>query len=200
MRRIGDLWPTNKRAILFEHRASNICIDALDRLRSTFPTPPDEYQIAIGRASENDPYVLPSLMATTVLSDLGFQAINLGPNTPLSVLADSALELNVKLVWVACTAPLRKAALENDLQRASERLQDRRVQMALGGQALARYRSPGRRACTQILVDDRDGRIHKGSAAPGTEVADAISWSRAGDTPCDRVSHPPESVERWLTN
>jgi excisionase family DNA binding protein len=141
MRRIGDLWPTNERAIFIEHRASNICIDALNRLRSTFPTPPDGCQIAIGGAPENDPYVLPSLMATTVLSDIGFQAINLGPNTPLSVLADSALELDVKLVWVACTAPLPKAALENDLRRASERLQDRRVQMALGGQALARYRS-----------------------------------------------------------
>ncbi len=142
MRRIGEMWPSEKRAILIEHRATNICIDALNRLQSSFPVSRDDREVAIGGAPENDPYTLPSLMATTVLSELGFHAINLGPNTPLHVLAESACELHAKMVWIAFTAPLPKAAVETDLQKATKRLTRRKVQVALGGQATHRYRIP----------------------------------------------------------
>lgn len=145
MRRIGEMWPSDKRAIFIEHRATSICVDTLNRLRSSFPVPSFDNMVAIGGAPEKDPYVLSSLMATTVLSELGFHSVNLGPNTPLSVLTDSALELQAKLVWITFTAPLPKAALETDLQKAIKRLGRRKVQVALGGQATHRYRMPAAR-------------------------------------------------------
>ena len=142
MRRIGEMWPGDKRAIFIEHRATSICIDALNRLQSSFPVPRDGCEVAIGGAPENDPYLLPSLMATTVLSELGFHSVNLGPNTPLNVLTESAFELHARLVWIAFTAPLPKAALERDLRKAIEHLGRREVPVALGGQATHRYRIP----------------------------------------------------------
>ena len=79
-------------------------------------------------------------MATTVLSEQRFHAVNLGPNTPIQVLAESACELHAKLVWIAFTAPLPRAALETDLQKATSCLGRRKVQFVLGGQATHRFR------------------------------------------------------------
>ena len=56
MRRIVEMWPSEKRAILIEHRATNICIDALNRLQSSFPVSRDAPEIAIGGVPENDAY------------------------------------------------------------------------------------------------------------------------------------------------
>jgi methanogenic corrinoid protein MtbC1 len=142
MRRIGELWPNDPRAIFVEHRATNICIEALGRLQASFPLPRVGDAVAIGGAPEKDPYVLPSLMVSTVLSELGFYAVNLGPNTPLSVLADAAIELRAKLVWIAFTAPLPKAATDREIAKATEQLAHGNIQVVLGGQATSRYRVP----------------------------------------------------------
>jgi excisionase family DNA binding protein len=142
MQRIGDKWPSDKRGIFVEHRATSICIDALNQLRSRFPASKDQNGIALGGAPEKDPYVLPSLMAATVLADVGFRVVNLGPNTPLDVLAQSSLELNAKLAWISFTAPLPKAQVENDLSKAARRLARKKVFTVVGGRSASRFRLP----------------------------------------------------------
>lgn len=142
LQRIGEKWPADERAILVEHRATNICIDALSRLRSTFPRAGDDAPLAVGGAPEGDPYVLPSLMASTTLADVGWRPVNLGPHTPLKVLAQSALELNARLVWIAATAPLPKAALEEALAQLARRLSSSRAAIVIGGRSAGRYRLP----------------------------------------------------------
>ena len=63
MHRIGERWPEDPKGIFLEHRATNICMDALNRLRANFPSAATK-AAAIGGAPEHDPYLLPSLMAT----------------------------------------------------------------------------------------------------------------------------------------
>jgi len=142
MQSIGEKWPSDKRGIFLEHRATSICIDALHRLRSRFRPPGTPSPLAIGGAPEKDPYVLPALMATTVLADLGFETVNLGPNTPLEVLTDSAVEMKADSVWIALTSPLPKAAVEQAVTKLSKRLRRPRVPIVLGGRSARRYTWP----------------------------------------------------------
>ncbi len=142
MQRIGQMWPTDPRAILVEHRATNICIEALSRLHAHFAEPSEAKMIAVGGAPENDPYVLPSLMATTVLRDAGIEAVNLGPCTPLEVLSCSAVEMGARMVWIALTSPLPKSAVDQALSELALCLAKKRIHVVLGGRASSRYRIP----------------------------------------------------------
>lgn len=142
MQSIGEKWPSDKRCIFLEHRATSICIDALQGLRSRFGSPKTGSPLAIGGAPEGDPYMLPSLMATTVFAELGFETVNLGPNTPLEVLANSAMEMKADCVWIALTSPLPKAAVEQAVTGLSQRLRQQRVSIVLGGQSARRYTLP----------------------------------------------------------
>ncbi len=68
-----------------EHRASQLCAGALYELkalleeRSVKDRPP-----AVGGAPEGDESLLPTLLAQMILLDAGWQAVNLGPNTPFA--------------------------------------------------------------------------------------------------------------------
>jgi excisionase family DNA binding protein len=140
MHRIGQRWPDDDRGILIEHRATSICLDGLNRLRSSFVKPASKRVVATGGAPGNDPYILPSLMATTVLADVGFEVVNLGPNTPFDVLYKSAKDAGAKLIWAAMTSPLPKTRVERDLENLVDRLRGQ-AHVVLGGRASRRYRT-----------------------------------------------------------
>ena len=142
---IGSLWPADKKSILIEHRATNICIDALNRLRANFARPRKSTVVAVGGAPEHDPYSLPSLMVTTVLTDVGFKAVNLGPNTPLDVISQSVEERNTKLAWISFTAPLAQNKIDAQLEKAAKHLRRRKVHLVIGGQAATKYKLPSNR-------------------------------------------------------
>ncbi len=100
MARMGDMWEHNPEGIFYEHRASDICNQTLNRIRSLVAAN-DAGAVAVGGAPEDDPYVLPSLMAATVLASEGWSEVNLGSFTPLTVLARAASECDAQLVWLA---------------------------------------------------------------------------------------------------
>ena len=100
MRAIGDRWSHGEDGILIEHRAADICSQILDRVRSVGVIGPDRCG-AVGGSPAEDPYVLPSLMAASVLASEGWDEVNLSANTPASVLAQAAVESSANLVWIA---------------------------------------------------------------------------------------------------
>ena len=169
MRRIGDLWPTNERAI--SHRAPSI--EYLHRCLRTdcdrhSRRPPTEYQIAIGGVPGER-----SIRVAIPDGDDGalrpwIPSDQPGAEYAVERVGRSVLELNVKLVWVACTAPLRKAALENDRRGQAS---DCRIAGSRWPSVVRHWLATGARQAGMYtdLVDDRDGRIRKGSAAPGTQ-------------------------------
>ena len=142
MQCIGAKWPDDPRSIFVEHRATNICVEALNHLRTHFRQPRANDPVALGGAPAGDPFLLPSLMANTVLTDVGFRTVNLGPNTPVDVLGQSALELEAKLVWIALTSSLPKAPVQDGLAKLVEELLNTRTQIVIGGLAARRYRIP----------------------------------------------------------
>ena len=81
-------------------------------------------------------------MVTTVLADLGYNPVNLGPNTPIDVIAQAALDLDAALAWVSFTSPLSRPKVNEDLEGAVAKLRRKKVQLILGGQVASRYRVP----------------------------------------------------------
>jgi MerR family transcriptional regulator, light-induced transcriptional regulator len=135
MQRLGALWQHDPSGIFLEHRATDICAQALHQIRVGVGDRKDA-PVALGGAPEGDPYALGSLAAAAVLAADGFAAVNLGPQTPLATMESAAAELRPLLVWLSVStaeSPERLAAGIADLAR---RLGRHGVSVVVGGRAL----------------------------------------------------------------
>ena len=105
MHALGELWRNDDNGVFVEHRATDVCLQALAQLRNTFepsPTAP----LAVGAGPEDDPYLLPSFMAAMVIASCGMRAVNLGPDTPVSALEAAVTHHRPRLVWISVSASL----------------------------------------------------------------------------------------------
>lgn len=138
----GELWQEDRSGIGVEHEATDVIIQALNQIRSLVPPPRPDAPIAVGGAISGDPYLIPSLMAATVLEDLGFAVGNLGPNTPAAVLADTARQRNAELVWFSVST----LSSEEELHHAGvelAKLEEAGVRVIAGGQQAEEEALPG---------------------------------------------------------
>ena len=133
LHRIGHLWLKDQRAILVEHRATELCASILRELHQGLPAPAADAPLALGGAPESDPYMIPSLMASLVLADAGLREINFGANTPGDLLADAAAEHHARLVWLSISVDLPKEMLRKQLIRLARRLGDLGCHLVIGG-------------------------------------------------------------------
>lgn len=103
--RIGELWHGDAAGgIMAEHRATDICFDIVRRLQSLLVARTDRAHLAIGGAPDNDIYALPTLVASVVLTECGYAAVNLGASTPLAVLRRAIDEHRPQIAWIAMNA------------------------------------------------------------------------------------------------
>ncbi len=120
MSRIGELWRHDPQGVFLEHRATDCCLQAISHLRGMFE-PPADGPIAIGGAPSGDPYLLPSMLAATVLAAEGLRTVNLGPDTPVASLRHAISFHQPVLIWLSvsgrCEAAYdtAAAALARDL-------------------------------------------------------------------------------------
>lgn len=135
MKRIGQLWRCESDGVLLEHCATDLCIQAVTQLRLALPAEPSEAPTAVGAALAGDPYLLPSLMAATVLQEMGFRAVNLGPQTPLPVVAAAALRHRAKLLWLSVSTEAAAKAAKARLGRMVEELEPIGTSLVIGGRA-----------------------------------------------------------------
>lgn len=137
MHRVGDLWRHDARGIFIEHRATDICLQAVAQLRPLQPPPAPAAPAAIGGAPAGDPYMLPSLLAATVLADAGYRVTNLGPQSPIEVLSDAAAEQEAPLVWLSVSTVLPEKETRRALERLAARLKKSNAALLLGGRHAA---------------------------------------------------------------
>lgn len=105
MHALGELWRHEDDGVFIEHRATDVCLQALSHLRASFEPPPNA-PIALGGAPEDDPYLLPSAMAALVLASIGYRTINLGADTPTAALHRAVAHHHPRLVWLSASTPL----------------------------------------------------------------------------------------------
>lgn len=103
--RIGALWHHDVSGIWVEHRATQVCLEALIELRALVPSPAPDAPLAIGCAPAGDPYLIPSRMCGLVLASVGFRDVDLGPDTPTEALIASIEQQRPALVWLARSLP-----------------------------------------------------------------------------------------------
>lgn len=108
MHALGELWKHDDGGIFIEHRGTDVCLQAIAHLRSTFD-PPANAPVALGGTPEDDPYILPSFMAATIAAAAGMRTMNLGPDTPVAALQHAAIAHKPRLVWISASASIPSA-------------------------------------------------------------------------------------------
>ncbi len=135
MHRLGELWQHDPAGIFIEHRATEICMEALRQLRLTLPEV-RQGPTAVGGAPSDDPYALPSLLVALTLAAEGYQAVNLGPLTPLDAIETAAAALDARLVWLSATYLPQPNELRQGIMDLARRLSASGRVLAVGGQGV----------------------------------------------------------------
>ena len=143
LHRLGELWKHDLHGILIEHRATEICLAAIAALRELLPAPSAQAPLALGAAPEGDPYLLPTMMAATVLADSGFRDVNFGANTPVTLLGSQARQQNARLVWLSISAPQDAKSLRRDIRKLAEELSPANIPLVIGGRLQRDYAPRG---------------------------------------------------------
>jgi excisionase family DNA binding protein len=133
MQRIGEFWKDDSRGVLTEHRATGLCLHALNMLRRMMGDPADTSPVALGGAPDGDPYLLPTLMAGTVVAEAGYRDINFGPDTPMELLAVAAAEHHARLVWLSIKAPTDCPRMRKRINALAQQLASQGSSFVIGG-------------------------------------------------------------------
>lgn len=133
MKQIGELWRTDEQGIFQEHRATEIAISAISRLRMLIPPRADDAPTAVGGAPTGDPYILPTLCAAAVLESQGFNAVNLGADTPIHSLLLATEALRARLIWLSVSGTGDLSQLQKELEHLADRARDASLSVIIGG-------------------------------------------------------------------
>lgn len=135
---VGHEWENQEIDVWHEHRATQTCVQALFALKSTLENRAErDRPVALGAAPEGDPYLLPSLLAQMVLLDSGWQAINLGPNTPLASLLKAARETKPRLIWISISYLPEPNRFLREYREFFRAIEPTGIAVALGGRGLS---------------------------------------------------------------
>jgi excisionase family DNA binding protein len=94
MAEVGHGWEAARIDVWQEHRGTQLLAAALYDLKGELEARAERNRpVAVGGAPAGDPYLLATLLAQLVLLDAGWEAVNLGPDTPLPSLTRALREL-----------------------------------------------------------------------------------------------------------
>ena len=137
MKKLGHDWETSRIDVWQEHRATQLCAAAIYDLKGDLEARAEKNRpVAIGGAPEGDPYLLPTLLAQYVLLDAGWEAVNLGPNTPLTSLAEALKQLRPRLIWLSVSFLENRALFIEGFKNLYRQAEREGVAVTVGGQAL----------------------------------------------------------------
>lgn len=152
MERLGALWKHDPAGIYIEHRATDICIQAVEQLR-LLVEPAQFHAVALGGGPPRDPYLLPSLLVATALAAEGWHAVNLGADTPADAFL-RAIEVHApRLVWISISSIGELSEVDDTIRVLAQRLSERNATFVVGGRALATttgFAGPNVRCCRTL--------------------------------------------------
>lgn len=131
--------PHNSEAILREHCATQVCLQVIERMRVLARSSEPRFH-ALGGAIGGDIYMLPTLLVSGVIEELGGRAVNLGANTPTDAirwdLSSRTNETRPDLVWVSVSHFVDEDEQVDDLLRLGKDCIDSGMAFFVGGRAL----------------------------------------------------------------
>jgi excisionase family DNA binding protein len=137
MHHIGSDWERGRIDVLHEHRATQVCLGVLHELKTTIQNRVRrERPVAVGGAIEGDSSELPTLLAQMVLIDAGWDAVNLGPNTPLASFGRALTELRPQFMWISFSHVAGEARFRREYAAFYRQADKLRVPVIIGGKAL----------------------------------------------------------------
>lgn len=148
MHHVGELWLHDSKGIFIEHRATDICIQAVNQLRAVLPAH-EGGPFAVGAAPTNDPYLIPSLMSATVLASEGFNAINLGPETPVESLVHAVEQYDARLVWLSISNTEKTETISPYVTELLSALQNTTARLVVGGRSRSLVKVP---AASRLII------------------------------------------------
>jgi len=131
MCRLSELWRQGDDGVAVEHHATSICIQVVEQLRQFLPDPRADAPVAVGGGPADDPFLVPSQMASVALSECGYRTINLGPHTPNKVLLAAVANHRPVLVWRLLTGPIDAEVVGLELRDLAKQLGD--IPLMVGG-------------------------------------------------------------------
>jgi excisionase family DNA binding protein len=138
MARVGHDWETARIDVWQEHRGTQLCAAALYDLKDELEARAElDRPVAVGGAAEGDHYLLPTVLAQLVLLDAGWEAVQLGPNTPLKSLTNALAGLRPRLVWLSVSHLVDTAGFISAFRDFYQTAERQGVAVAIGGRALA---------------------------------------------------------------
>ena len=136
MAQVGERWAAGAIDVYEEHLATQRCARVLGELGQLMPAPSETAPLALGGAPEDDPYILPTLMAELTLRELRWRTLNLGPDVPAASFGEAIARHHPRLVWISITSnPLAPTFLAN-YPLAYEAARAHGAAVILGGQGL----------------------------------------------------------------
>jgi MerR family transcriptional regulator, light-induced transcriptional regulator len=137
MQRVGHDWETNRIDVWKEHRGTQVCATAVHELFAELaPRAESQRPVALGGAPEGDPYHLASSLAQLALVDAGWDAVNLGPNTPFQAFTNALRELRPRLVWISASHVVDAEKFVTEYRVFQREASRQGAAIALGGSAL----------------------------------------------------------------
>lgn len=131
MHQMGELWKHGEDGIAAEHHATSICIQVVEQLRQLLPEARRDAPVAVGGGTADDPYLVANLMASVVLTECGYRAVNLGAFTPDQALLAAVAKHRPVFVWRSLSGIVDVDAVAADLRDLAVRLGD--VPLVAGG-------------------------------------------------------------------
>lgn len=139
MAHIGHRWEQNKIDVSTEHLVTGAMVAGLYELHAVLAENAAENRpVAIGGAPEGDHYIMPSLLAKMTLIEAGWEALNIGPNTPVQSFLNLFDTRNPKLLWLSISHVVNRETFERDMTILFNEARQRGIPVAIGGQALSK--------------------------------------------------------------
>ncbi len=134
---VGRRWQHDGLDVGVEHLVTGSIVAGLYELQAAVAAnAAGDRPVAVGGAPEGDHYILPTLLAKLTLLEAGWDAVNVGPNTPADSFRKLLDDRRPKLLWLSVSHLDDAEAFERDYAELFRDAQARGVPIALGGRAL----------------------------------------------------------------